>query len=96
MPCYDPPSRDEILSTKMPAVLCSIVSQCGVDQVLSIVNWEETGVLPGEFREWWNHHVKRDIERRQREDEQKRREQLRQQAKEKLTPEEMAALFGKK
>lgn len=97
MPCSDggvpyPPSREEVLNSRMPAVLCGLVSVIGLDAVLATVDWKEAGVSQGEFREWWAMHQRQDAQRRAREADQKRRQELRAQAEAKLTPEERAVL----
>lgn len=96
MPCADyvPPEelREEKLSRKMPAVLCSLVSCVGIDQIIALVDWKKAGVTQAEFQEWWVLHLHRDIDHRQIYDQQERIKALRKQAKDKLTPEEIAAL----
>jgi predicted acyl esterase len=94
MPCFDggvpyPPSREEVLTAKMPAVLCGIVTYMGIDVLVEMVNWQEAGVTPAEFREWWRLHQRDDEVRRVREARDKRRAELRLQAEGKLTPEEL-------
>jgi hypothetical protein len=100
MPCSDngvpyPPSREEILTRKMPAVLCGLVRALGVTAVLESVDWKEAGVNPVEFREWWQMHQKDDEVRRVREERNRRRAELRAQAESKLTPDELAAIKEK-
>lgn len=95
MPCYtapEPPSREEILSAKMPAVLCALAAHLGEDEIIKIVDWREAGVTAIEFRDWWRLHQKRDQQRRAAEDEARRRAELKAAAVAKLTPEERAAL----
>lgn len=97
MPCFDgsapyPPSREEVLDDKMPAVLCSLVSRVGIDQIIALVDWKEAGVTQAEFQEWWVLHLQRDIDHRQIYEQQERIKALRKQAKDKLTPEEIATL----
>lgn len=69
MPCdcsgY-PPSREEVLDHKMPAVLCAVISEYGMD-ILDSIDWKESGVKRKEFEEWWVLHQARDKERRARE-----------------------------
>lgn len=101
MPCYDggapyPPSRDEVLNRKMPAVLCGLVQALGPETVIQAIDWRAAGVTQAEFREWWALHVAEDNRRRQREAEQKRREELRRAAQNKLTPDELDAILGRK
>lgn len=100
MPCTDggvpyPPTREEIIAAKMPAVLCGLVSKLGVDAVVDAVDWVEAGVTPAEFVEWWTVHERNDRMRRQREARQREQEALRAQALAKLSPAERAALGQK-
>lgn len=63
MPCYDPPyppTRLEILTAKVSAILCGIVRSIGPEKVLEVVDWAQAGVAPAEFLEWWKLHQEQD------------------------------------
>lgn len=94
MPCSDShyETREEVLQKKMPAVLCAIVGILGPDEIVDKLDWQEAGVTPAEFREWWRLHQRRDQARRAAEEEYRRKQEARATAIAKLTPEERAAL----
>jgi len=100
MPCTDggvpyPPSEEEILARKVPAMLCAVWSSLTPHQqsnALAKIDWNEAGVTMKEFTRWWKLHSDEDKRRRAREAEAQRRERLRDKALEKLTPEERRAL----
>jgi len=81
MPCYDPGAssqahyeevkkfRDEL--NKVEAMLCAVVNVL-VDNKLIIpvveaIDTEEAGVTPNDIAIWWTTHVKKDLERKERE-----------------------------
>jgi hypothetical protein len=105
MPCTDggvhyPPSREEVLDEKAPAMLCAIMSAISngenipitLDRVLRHVNWKEAGVTRAEFDEWWKLHQRRDAARRAREAADAKAAALRKKAASKLTKAEREAL----
>jgi hypothetical protein len=68
MPCYDhEAAMDRVTHSKMAAVLCQLVKTLGCENIINTVDWEEAGVDPDDFRIWWEDHVKRDAERKLRE-----------------------------
>lgn len=89
MPCLNdgyPPSPQEILDAKAPALLCGLLNTfipSELESRLNHVDWESTGVTREEFNEWWMDHKLRD---------RRRKETIIRDAKAKLTPIERRAL----
>lgn len=109
MPCTNegwPPTEEEIQDAKVPAaVLCALMRKAedpagnltpfgvALANVLSDIDWAETGVDHPTFAAWWARHKMRDAQRRAKERQNRAEERLRQQALAKLTVEERRALL---
>jgi hypothetical protein len=94
MPCYTPdpgPSPEEILESKMPAVLCGVLSKHGAS-ILDGLDWKEIGVTKDEAFRWWDQHKRKDASRKKREAEYEAARTKRNAALAKLTPEERAII----
>lgn len=106
MPCYDPYqndydiiriSKDQVDQYKMiEAVLCGLARSLEVNNSLSVVlnhiDWREVGVKRSRFMQWFNDHKAKDEERRQREREEAETKRKIEEAKSKLTDEELKLL----
>jgi hypothetical protein len=100
MPCTDggvpyPPSREEILDSKTPAMLCALIGALEKSDYLDAldrIDWKESGLTRNQFEEWWGIHQQRDEARRKREAEQKRIAALREEGLSKLTDAQKRAL----
>lgn len=102
MPCLDC-GPNYTVSTKeidrmrnAEALLCAITSVLQKKGMLSTtltsVNWKEAGISIMVFDEWWAEHLKKDVARRKRENEQAERQRKIDAARSKLTPEERKLL----
>lgn len=103
MPCRDWTVEDEwrakdaaekaLLRASLCAVLSALERQGDLyENVLSFIDWRESGVTEKEFRSWWKEHKREDAERRKRQREADRKERLRKSALSKLTDEEKKIL----
>lgn len=95
MPCYD--SRDDDYNRELAtrneffkAALCGILST-GSD-VLSKVNWKETGIARKDVEAWFAQHQREDAAKKKRQADIRRTEVVKQNAILKLSPEELKAL----
>ena len=90
MPCTcDPdPSREQFFE----ACLCALARVLEEDRIFGRVDWKEAGVSSRKFYEWWKAHQLRDLERREREANDREENKLRLQAIAKLSAEERKAL----
>lgn len=98
MPCRDGgPSAEQIREEyAIPCMLCAFATLAEkngtLQEMLDKIDWNEAGVMRVEFVAWWERH-KRDDRRRQAEEMSKtRKRKLRQDALDKLSPAERAAL----
>jgi hypothetical protein len=100
MPCSDsgapyPPTEEELLERKVPAMLCAVWSVMSADmrlQVLGDVNWLEAGVTRDELFKWIMLHERRDRSRRAEEARKRQVLELKARALAKLTDAERAVL----
>lgn len=100
MPCrVDGPiiffEEDEGQNTR--AILCGVFTvleqKNALLGVLDGVDWREVGVSKRTALVWWRKHKRADARRRQAEAEGEKRRSLAEQARRKLTPDELAALL---
>ena len=108
MPCrsyednyYIPPrptTRHGMTIGDFEAVLCGVFSQLlregRLKDFTTSMDWKEIGVPWYKVEGWWVKHVAEDEARRERENEAKRKQQLRESALSKLTAEERDVLLG--
>jgi hypothetical protein len=100
MPCTDGgvpygPTREEVLDSKAPAMLCGLIGALEKSDFLDAldrIDWKEAGVSRAEFNAWWKQHREQDEDRRVREAEKAIKEKAKKEALAKLTPEERKAL----
>lgn len=64
----------------------------GANGFLTTIDWQEAGITRIAFEKWWKAHREKDRARREAEAVAEHKAKLKQQALEKLTPEEMDAL----
>lgn len=77
MPCDDggvpfPPTREEVLNAKAPAMLCAVFAALSdiydANTIINSINEAESGVTKAELLEWYVMHRRQDAARRIREE----------------------------
>lgn len=95
-----PTTRHGMTIDDFEAVLCGVFSQLlkegRLKDFTTSMDWKEIGVPWYKVEGWWVKHVAEDEARRERENEAKRKQQLRESALSKLTAEERDVLLGVK
>lgn len=101
MPCTDggapyPPTREQELEAKAPAMLCAITKVLDDSNIIGTifdrVDWATAGVTAYEFQEWWELHKEKDRQRMRDEVRNAERERKRKDALAKLTKADRKAL----
>lgn len=105
MPCrsdgWDMPEttkRNGLDIDQFEASLCAVftvleaMNDAALDQLLDKVDWKEAGVKRGHVEAWWKRHKREDEDRRIREADAKRKNELKKIALGKLTAEELEVL----
>jgi len=96
MPCHDGGPSPESMDVVLDAMLCGIAStlekQNCLQQVLDSVDWCEVGITRQIFDVWWAEHKQRDSVRRNAEQARRDHKQRRQEALDRLSPEDRRLL----
>ena len=100
MPCSDtgptyPPTEEQLLDRKVPAMLCAVWRGLTPDErikVVNTINWAEAGVTRDELFKWITTHELKDRQRRAEEDRRRQVLELKAKALAKLTDAERAVL----